>query len=279
MNALTSIVIWLNAVANALGRALFPIGLLPGWASATLVGIVTGIVMILIFKFTSNQRAIKRVRRDIRANLLAVKLFKGNVRVGLRMQRRVFAGALRLLLLAIVPMLVMTVPMVFLLAQLGLWYQAAPLPVGEATVITVKLNGKPGAPMATVELAPTDAVEDESGPVQVVSQREVCWNIRAHQAGYQRLQFRIDGQSAEKELAVGDGVMRVSLRRPEWDWSDALLNPREKPFDRESAVKSIEIEYPTRSSWTSGADNWVIYWFIVSLVAGFCLRGALKVNI
>jgi hypothetical protein len=44
-------------------------------------------------------------------------------------------------------------------------------------------------------------------------------------------------------------------------------------------VKSVEIEYPTRSSWTSGTDNWVIYWFIVSLVAGFCLRGALKVNL
>ena len=38
-----------------------------------------------------------------RANLLAVKLFKDNVAVGLRAQSRVLLGALRLLLLAVVP--------------------------------------------------------------------------------------------------------------------------------------------------------------------------------
>jgi hypothetical protein len=274
MDALTDIVVGLNAVANALGRVTAPIGLLPGWLSATLSAILTGVVMLVVFKYTSNQRAIKRVRRDIRANLLTVKLFKDNVAVGLWAQGRVLLGALRLLFLAIVPILVMTVPMVLLLAQLGLWYQAAPLRLGEEAVVVVKLNGD-----STVELAPTDAVEDVSGPVRVVSQREVCWSIRTRQPGYHRLQFRIGGQTVEKELSVGDGFMRVSTSRPEWNWWQAVLNPRERPFERDSAVKSIEIEYPTRSSWTSGTDDWVIYWFVVSLLAGFCLRGALNVNL
>jgi hypothetical protein len=73
--------------------------------------------------------------------------------------------------------------------------------------------------------------------------------------------------------------MRVSPLRPGWDWSDALLNPLEKPFGRDSMVRSIEIEYPTRSSWVSGTDTWVIYWFVVSLVAGFMLRHRLGVNL
>jgi hypothetical protein len=274
MDALTDTVVALNAVANALGRALAPIGLLPGWLSATLAAVLTGVAMLVAFKYTSNQRAIKRVRRDIRANLLAVKLFKDNVAVGLRAQGRVLLGAFRLLPLAVVPILVMTVPMVLLLAQLGLWYQAAPLRVGEEAVVVVRLNSD-----STAELAPTDAVEDVSGPVRVVSRREVCWSVRARQPGYHRLQFRVDGQTVEKELAVGGGFMRVSTSRPEWDWWRAVLNPREKPFDRDSVVKSIEVEYPTRSSWTSGTDDWVIYWFVVALVAGFCLRGVLKVQI
>jgi hypothetical protein len=278
MNALTSIVAALSAVASAMGQLLYPIGFAPGWLSATVVAVLTGAVMIVAFKYTSNQRAIKRVRQKIRANLLAVKLFKDSPRVGLKSQARVFAGAFRLLLLAIVPILAMTVPMILLLAQLGLWYQAAPLPVGAETVVTLKLAGEPGASLPAIELAPTDAVEDLSGPVRVLSEREVCWSLRARQSGYHRLQFRVEGQTVEKEITIGDGVMRVSPVRPEWKWSSILLNPREKPF-RESVVRSIEIEYPERSSWTSGTDNWVIYWFVVSLVAGFCLRGAFKVNI
>jgi hypothetical protein len=222
MDALTSIVVGLNVGANALGRLLFPIGLLPGWLSATLAAVATGVGMLVVFKYTSNQRAIRRVRRDIRANLLAVKLFKDDVAVGLRAQGRVLLGALRLLLLAVVPILVMTVPMVLLLAQLGLWYQAAPLPVGEEAVVTVRLNGAAGTPLPAAELAPTDAVEDLSGPVRVLSQRDVCWNIRARQPGYHRLRFSIDGQIVEKELAVGGGVMRVSTSRPETNWLQAL---------------------------------------------------------
>jgi uncharacterized membrane protein (DUF106 family) len=279
MNVLTSIVVALNALANALGALLYPIGLLPGWLSVTLVAVLTGAAMLLMFKYTSNQRAIKRVRCGIRANLLAVKLFKDNVRVGLRAQRRVLFGAFRLLLLAIVPILVMAVPTVLLVAQLAAWYQAAPLPVGEETVVTVKLNSAPDAPVPAVELVPTDAVEDLSGPVCAASEGEVSWNLRAREPGYHRLQFRIDGQVVEKELAVGTGVMRVSPIRPARTLSEALLeNPREEPFGGDSVVRSIEIEYPTRSSWTSGTDYWVIYWFAVSFVAGFCLRGVLGVN-
>ena len=41
-----------------------------------------------------------------------------------------------------------------------------------------------------------------------------------------RLAFEVDGRAADKELAVGDGYMRVSARRPGWDWSEALMHPR-----------------------------------------------------
>jgi hypothetical protein len=279
MNVLTHVVVVLNMVANALGRLLYPIELVPGWLSATLVAIVTGVGMLAIFKYTSNQRAIKQVRRDIRANLLAAKLFKDSIGVGLRAQARVLFGAFRLLLLAIVPLLVMMVPTVLLLAQLGAWYQAGPIPVGEETIVTVRLNGEPDTPLPSVELDLSGTIEDLSGPVRVISKREVCWSVRVLQPGYHQLQFRIDGQAAEKELVAGNGIARVSPVRPGWDWGQALEYPLEKPFDRDSVVRSIQIEYPERSSYTSGTNWWVGYVIVVSLVAGFCCRGLLRVNL
>jgi hypothetical protein len=279
MGSGTDIVVWLNAVANALGQALAPIGYLPGWLSATLVAVVTGVGMLVVFKYTSNQRAIKRARQGIRANLLAIKLFKDSVAVGLRSQAGVLGGAVRLLLLALVPMAVMLVPMTLLLGQLALWYQARPLRVGEEAVVTLTLGGSDELPWPAVELQPADALEPVVGPVRVLSKREVCWSVRATQAGQHRLRFQVDGQTVEKELAVGDGFMRVSAKRPPWDWSEALLHPRERPFAPDAAVQAIEIAYPGRSSWTSGTDYWVAYWFAVSLAAGFCFRRVLKVNL
>jgi hypothetical protein len=118
-----------------------------------------------------------------------------------------------------------------------------------------------------------------TGPVRVPSKREVVWVVRAREGGSHRLSFRAGVQEVSKQLEVGDGFMRVSPRRPGWDWYDAMLNPAEPAFSPSSPVRWIEVAYPDRPSWTSGTDNWVVYWFVVSMVAAFCAKPALNVNI
>jgi hypothetical protein len=271
---------WLNARANVLGRWLLaPLGVLPGWLSATLVAAATGVGLLAVFKYTSDQRAIHRVRSDIDANLLALKLFKDSARVALRSQGRILLGAGRLFVLAVVPMLVMAVPVTLLLGQLSLWYEARPLGVGEESVITLGLGGDDGSPWPAVSLEPTDAVDVTAGPVRVRSRREVCWSVKARSPGSHHLAFRIDDRTITKELAVGDGFMRVSAERPGWDVSSILMNPWEPPFRPGEPVRSIAIAYPERPSWTSGTGYWVIYWFIVSMAAALCFRRALNVKV
>ena len=267
---------------NVLGKyALALIAVLPGWLSNTIVSAVTGVVLLIIFKYTSNQRAIGRVRDDIKANMLALKLFKDSIAVTLQSQGRVFKGAFLLLLHAIRPMLVMIVPVSLLLAQMGLWYQSRPLLPGEKTVVTVKLNDNVETPwpidFASVE--PTPAVEVMIGPVGGFSKYEILWEIRAVEGGSHRIIFDVDGQQFEKELAIGDGFMRVSAERPGRHWSDILLHPLEKPFRPDSVVQSISIDYPDRLSRTSGTDWWLIYFFVASMVFAFIFKPFLKVRI
>ena len=70
------IVSWINVVTNALGRFLLaPIAVLPGWLSNTIISAVAGVFLLVIFKYTSNQRAIGKIRDDIKAHMLALKLF------------------------------------------------------------------------------------------------------------------------------------------------------------------------------------------------------------
>jgi hypothetical protein len=305
MDTFTRVIVWLNAAADALGGWLLaPIGVLPVWLSATLVAAVTGVLLLVAFKHTSAQQAIKRVRDDITANLLALKLFKENSRVAVQAQGRLLLGAGRLFVYALVPTLVMAVPVTLVLGQLSLWYQDRPLKVGEEAVVTVRLNGDADAPFPEVSLQPTGALETTVGPVRVLSKREVCWNVKARESGYHRLVFQVGGQAIDKELAVGDGTMRVSARRPERVWSEDLVYyPAEQPFGPDSPVRSIEIDYPKRASLRSGTESWaliwfvwlvkaadwlgdlfglpgwLVYWFGVSLVAAFGFRRVLRVNV
>ena len=115
---LTDWIVRLNGLANAAGSILLaPIGFVPGWLSSTVVAVATGVLMLLIFKYTSNQQAIRQTRNSIKANLLSLSLFKDNVWLSLRAQGRILLSAFRLSLLAVVPMLVMLVPMCLLLGQ------------------------------------------------------------------------------------------------------------------------------------------------------------------
>lgn len=280
IGALAWLAAWLNVAANFLGRWLLaPIGVVPGWLSATVIAVVTGVLLLAVFKYTSNQRAIHRVRNDIDANLLALKLFKDSARVALGSQGRVFRGAGRLFVLAIVPMLVMALPVTLMLGQLSLWYQFRPLRVGEESVISLKLGGDETAPWPGVELDPAGAVEVLAGPVRVRSAREVCWNVRARELGRHRLAFRVGDQSVFKDLAIGDGFMRVSAERPGWDVGSILMYPWEEPFRPGEPVRSIAVVYPDRPSWISGTNWWVFYWFAVSFVAALAFRRALDVKI
>ncbi len=280
MDILTHIAVWLNALSDAMGSALLaPVAVLPGWLSATAIAAVTGLMLLVVFKYTSNQRAIKRVRDEIRAHRLARKLFRQSASAAFRTQGRIIAAAFRLLALAVPPTLVMVVPVLLLWGQMGLWYQSRPLRVGEEAVVSLELNGGIGDAGPEIRLRPTDAADVTAEPVRMFSRREVCWSIRARESGYHRLVVDVDGRPYEKELAVGDGYMRVSAVRPPWCWTDVLIHPAERPFSPESPVQSIRIEYPRRDSWISGTDRWVIYWFAASLVAALCFRPWLRVHI
>jgi hypothetical protein len=166
-----------------------------------------------------------------------------------------------------------------MLGQIALWYQARPLAVGEEALVSIQLNCEPSKEMPPVHLEPADAFETTIGPVRVLSEREVYWNIQAKRPGQHSLIFHVGDSIFDKELVIGDGFQRISQMRPGWSWSDRMLHPWEAPFPPDSSVESIAIQYPERTSWATGSDSWVVYWFIASMIAALIAKPWLNVNI
>ena len=277
---MTQLLVWLNATANLLGQWLLaPIGMLPGWLSNTLVAAAAGVAMLPVFKVTSNQQAIRRTRNRIKANLLALSLFRDDFRVALKSQWGLVRGAASLLALALVPMAVMLVPVSLLVSQLALWYQARPLAVGEESVVAVRLNDPAGEFIASAQLHAPPGVRIEAGPVRIPDRQIVCWSFTALEAGTHRLQVEVGGHKVSKQLAVGDGFRPTSLKRPAWNVWEVMLHPREQPLSPAHPVQSIEIDFPRRSGWASGSDGWLIYFFVVSLTAAFAARPLFRVHL
>ncbi|UCF15402.1 MAG: hypothetical protein JSW59_18510 [Phycisphaerales bacterium] len=256
-----------------------PIAVLPGWLSNTIISAVTAVCLLVVFKYTSHQRAIRKIRDDIKAHMLALKLFKDSILVTLHAEVRVFRGALLLLLHAVPPMLVMIIPVSLLLAQMSLWYQSRPLLPGEVAVMTVKLNDNVGGHWPSLNIEPTPVAKVTIGPVRAFSKREICWEIKALENGNHRITLDVNRHQIEKELVIGDGFMRVSSTRPAWNWANILMHPAEQPFAPDSIIQSVTIGYPDRLSWTSGTDWWLVYFFVASMGFALILKPFMKVMI
>ena len=81
--------------------------------------------------------------------------------------------------------------------------------------------------------------------------------------------FQVGGQTGDKELAIGDGFMRVEHGAAGLGLVGDPAQPGEQPFPgtrRSSRSRSI-----TRARFVDQRHRfWVIYWFVVSMVAAFC---------
>jgi hypothetical protein len=270
----------INAIANVLGGILLaPIGLIPGWLSLGLISVILGVLLLIVFKHSSNQQAIARIRDDVKANILAIKLFKDSTSVTFSSQLKLLVASFRLLFYSIIPMLIMIVPVSLILVQLGLWYQLQPLAPGEEGVL-VKLELKDTTepfPQVSLEAMPT--VEITAGPVRVLAKNEVYWRINPLAETEQDLVFVVGDQTFSKSFAVGEGLIRLNPKRAGGDIIDRLLYPLEIPFATDSIVQSISIEYPQRSSKIYGANWWMLTFFAISMIAALAFKPWLNVRL
>jgi uncharacterized membrane protein (DUF106 family) len=240
-----------------------------------LVSALTGVAMLLVFKATSNQRAISRTRDLIRAHMLAMRLFKDEARVVVDSQKKVLRTNLTYLRYAVVPIVFIFPIVILIMVQLNLRYGPAPAQPGEAVVVKAVFDGNLDE---DVTLTAPPGVAVETPALRIPYKREADWRIRPAKAGTYELSVNSKGKAYGKELVVGEaGVSGVSAKRVSGIFSQ-LMNPGEKPLG--GGLKAIEVRYPERENTLFGFGvHWVITFFVVSLVAAFALKGVLKTEV
>lgn len=239
---------------------------------------VFGVGALLVIRYCSNQTAVGRIKDGIKANLLAIKLYKDELRVTFGALPRILWAAARLQGHMIPPLLVMIVPMILVCAQMAAHHEWGPLPVGRRAVLTIGLH--PDTPVAATEVTPRlPAGVTLDHRVRSVAVNEISWYVQASQPGRYDLAFGIGGREYGKELVVSDWPERVSPLRHDGHLGESILYPRERPFAADSAVESISIAYPAMASWFYGSTWWIVWFLILSIVIALIFKPFLKVKL
>ncbi len=264
----------LNPIGNVLGDVVYgAMSVLPPAWGLVIISAITGVVMLFMFKFTSNQQAIVAAKDTIKANLLALKLYKDEIRVTFISQWQLMLGIARLQWHMFKPVVIVMLPMLVGLSQMGIRYQWRALHTGEEAYVHVYLD----EPLAhEVSLEPGSGAEVEVSAM--AGESDYAWRIRAREPGVHTLKFQVDSETIEKELVVGDGLERVSVERTGANWATQLFHPVEALLSSSSPVSRIEIKYPDRVSWIYGSDYWVLTFFVVSMLVALVLAPVFKVK-
>src|SRR4051812_19806127 len=243
---MTSIVAVLNSVLT------FLFGLVHGavkwlgpfWSLVVISGL-GGILLVWIFGKVSNQQAIQKTRNRLSSELIALRLFKDDLRVFFGVQFQVLVWTLKYLRHSLIPMLILMVPAMIILIQLNLHYASRPLRVGEQAIVKVKLrNSNTLANGANITLQSPENLKIETGGVRAEELKEVSWRIRGVSPGRFNLSVTDGKETVTKQIVVGGRLEGVSSLRTGENWLTSLLYPGEAPIKSQSAIESIEIRYP-----------------------------------
>ena len=256
-------------------------GLSSPWWGMLVVSALTGLLMLFIFKLTSNQSGIRRAKDRIKAHLLEMRLYNDSLRSQFKAQGGILKANFKYMSHSLKPMLVMFVPVILILIQLNFWFAYASLAPGQAALLKVTVKESINLLETDIRLQPAPGLTIETPPLRIEEEGEVDWRISFTEAGVHTLDIVVGSEHFSKTVAVAERPLsRLSPRRVEKRFWEELFYPTEPPLDKSSAVSRIEVAYPTSGLPFLGWNmHWLIAFFILSVLFGFSLKGLFKVEI
>ena len=277
-----------SAFGKIFNLIFFPFRSMNPWVGMILISFLTALLMLFVFRFTSNQEGIKRVKNKIKAHLLELRLFKDSLSLSFKAQGNILRYNLRYISYSTKPMLVMIIPLILILIQLNLWFGYEALTPGQETILKVKLEEGHNPLDIDVVLEPSSGFDIQTPPLRIEEEREINWRLKAREKGVHDLTFIVNGQRLIKKLAVAQKrLSKISPLKVKRNFINELLYPGESPFSGDLPIKTIEVKYPAKSmnlfGWNIprllGIPPWLIAYFALSIILGFVFKGIFKVEI
>lgn len=259
----------------------FPFRNMSPWIGMFLVSFLTALLMLCVFRFTSNQQGIKNVKNKIKAHLLELRLFKDSLNISLKAQGKILRYNLKYISYSAKPLLVMIIPLILILIQLNLWFGYDSLKVGQKAILKAELEKDKSLLDMEFKIEASSGLVVETLPLRIEDKGEVNWRFRAEEAGVHELALTVNGYKVEKQVAVSQrSLSKISPVKIRRNLIDELFYPGEAPLPGNIPVRSVEITYLAKPmNFFGWRLHWIIVYFALSILFGFAFKGFFKVEI
>lgn len=247
-------------------------------AIVIVVSLVVGLLMVVLFGYTSDQKAIGIAKDQLKAHLLAVRLYRDQIPVVMGSYGKILRGTGRYLKLAFKPLLYVIIPITLLMVQIDRYLGGTPIPSNAPFLLTVHTTGGDALNDVTLDLPPD--ISMTAPPVHVPSTNEIVWRLVGSKEGKYEMKIATAGQAAAKVVCVGSGLARISTVRLRGHFWERMFSSAEPALPENSPIESISINYPDRNIEIAGYGmDWIWLFFVLSMGAGFIFKEVLGIKI
>ncbi len=247
-------------------------------AIVALLSLVVGLAMVVLFGYTSDQKAIKVAKDQLKAHLLAVRLFRDQLPVVAGSYAKILRGTGRYLRLAFKPLVYVIIPITGLIVQLDRCLGSRAIQTGTPFLLTVRMDGAREMSGLALELPAEIAMTAPA--VHVPAENDVVWRLAASREGDYEINIVAGADSVAKKVRVSSELARVSAVRLRGHFWERLFTSGESALPSGGAIESISINYPERNIEIAGYEiNWIVLFFVLSMIAGYLFKELLGIQI
>jgi hypothetical protein len=259
---------------------LYPFSFINDFWGILFLSLLTSLIALIVYKYLSSPTKIKRAKDKIKANILAIRLYKdlwkviaGSFLKSLFYTMKYFAlniGVIIIILPVLLPLFV----------QMDVRYGMRPFQVGEEIIIKAAFSQDPNE--LNIQLLESENFKPKMNPVFINAfkdeekskpLREVNWKVEATGEGAAKIRIKVNGKVFEKTLLVGEHKKTLSAKKLAASSIEHFIYPVEDLFPENSELKYIYINYPGKDISFLGMEiHWLIYYLLLVLILVLALR-------
>ncbi|MCP5049633.1 MAG: hypothetical protein GY940_20855 [bacterium] len=269
---------------------LYPFSFLNEFWGILFISVLMGFVVLYGYKWISSPGAVKAAKNQIKANILAIRLYKDLWQVIVVSFFKSLAYTFKYFFLNFGP-LILILPVLFPAAvQMELRYGSKSFDVGDTLMIKASFVSSPhdldiqlmDSDYFKTTMNPvvidavvrddlhdlvTDDLDSDSENVKKISIKEVNWKVEALKTGAAVIKIKVGDKIFEKSLVIGASRDAMSNKRMKTSSLSHFLYPVESLLPGGGEVNHIQISYPGKEISFAGITmHWLWYNLILMVI-------------
>lgn len=250
---------------------LYPFGFLPEFVGIFFLSALMALVVLVIYKRISSADAVKNTKDQIKASILAIRIYKDFWKVIVASFFKSLFYTLKYFILNFGPVLVI-LPILFpAFVQMDVRYGVRPFNVGEKIAVKASLTRDPNTvdarlqedPHFKVTMNPVvinafEDLEERKHPI-----RQVNWKVEAVKEGTADFKIDVAGKTYTKSVVIGPSRAALSNKKLLASSWAHFFYPVEKLLEKNEDVEYLYIRYPGRNVSIFGFE---IHWIVLNLI-------------